>query len=49
MSQAAIPEGFQLFAKDQSFNDAIAPLYFKFDGQVPTFAMVLEKHSKHLY
>lgn len=44
MSESKIPEGFKLFGKDDSFNDAIAPLYLSVDDKRPCIGLLLEKH-----
>lgn len=43
MTKRAIPDGFLLFGKDHSFNDAISPVYIKVDESGPTFGLLLEK------
>lgn len=43
MSEQNIPDGFVLFSKDQSFNDAISPVYLKVDDKGPTVGLRLEK------
>jgi uncharacterized protein (TIGR00369 family) len=43
MNTQAIPDGFLLFGKDQSFNDALYPAYIKVDDSGPTVGLLLEK------
>ena len=38
-----IPEGFEVFPQDNSFNDALAPLYFKVTQQGSVFGLLIEK------
>ena len=40
-----IPEGYELYPGDGSFNDACGPMYMKFEeGEPPRFAIKVEKH-----
>lgn len=43
MPDPVIPEGFVRYAKDQSFNDAISPLYLKVEDDKATVGLRLEK------
>ncbi len=43
MNEKNIPEGFQLYASDESFNDAISPVYLKINDSGPTMGMYIEK------
>lgn len=38
-----IPEGFEVFPLDQSFNDAMAPLYFKVSREGTVWGLQIEK------
>lgn len=44
MNQKTVPDGFRLFGKDQSFNDAISPAYLKVDASGPVIGLRLQKH-----
>ena len=46
MTQSLIPDGFELFPKDNSFNDALSPLYFKVRKEGTVWGLVVEQqHS----
>lgn len=46
MTDLSIPEGFKLFPADNSFNDAMAPLYMKITEQGTIFGLRVEqRHS----
>lgn len=44
MSEEKIPEGYKPYRLDGTFNDVIAPLYLKLDGERPLIGMRVEKH-----
>lgn len=44
MSEKDIPDGFNLYPKDSSFNDALAPLYLKITEEKPVVGLRVEKH-----
>ena len=43
MNKQSIPEGFKPFGEDNSFNDAILPVYIKVTDKGPTIGMLVEK------
>lgn len=44
MSEIIIPEGFEPFPLDNSFNDAFAPLYISMTDDGPKVALCVQKH-----
>lgn len=44
MSEKTAPEGFELYQKDNSFNDALAPMYMRINAEGPALGLFVEKH-----
>ncbi len=50
MTESIVPEGFKPFRTDDTFNDVVAPLYFKLDEEKgPVIGMVVgKKHCNYI-
>ena len=46
-NQSQIPQGFEQYPLDQSFNDALSPLYFSITQEAASWGLIIEKHHSN--